>query len=204
VLLVFDAIAGGAFLAVAWWSGMLPALPGVPNVAGAAFHHPWLALAAAATMAAVVWSGGGRLVAAGRRFGEELRRGARILGSPRRYVRTVVSLQLGAWACRIGVAFSLLSAFGLPASLATALVVVVLGSLSTVAPAPGGAGAQQVLVVYGLHGTVSAASALTFSIGMQVGITAVNTAIGLAALMFVFRTLRPVAAVRSGLRAAQD
>jgi hypothetical protein len=32
---------------------------------------------------------------------------------------------------------------------------------------------------------------------MQVGITAVNTAVGLAATMLLFRTMRPMAAARS-------
>jgi NADH:ubiquinone oxidoreductase subunit K len=32
---------------------------------------------------------------------------------------------------------------------------------------------------------------------MQVGVTAVNTAVGLAATMLLFRTMRPIAAARS-------
>ena len=43
----------------------------------------------------------------------------------------------------------------------------------------------------------STAAALSFSVGMQVGITTVNTLIGLTAMMLMFRTLRPVAAVRA-------
>jgi hypothetical protein len=38
---------------------------------------------------------------------------------------------------------------------------------------------------------------------MQVGITTVNTIIGLTALMFMFRTLRPVAAVRAARRSTE-
>ena len=45
----------------------------------------------------------------------------------------------------------------------------------------------------------AAASALSFSIGMQVGVTVVNTMVGLAAMMIVFGTMRP-AAIRAGLR----
>jgi NhaP-type Na+/H+ or K+/H+ antiporter len=67
---------------------------------------------------------------------------------------------------------------------------------------PGGAGTQQVLVAFALHGTVSTAAALSFSAGMQVGITAVNTLVGMAALMLIFRTLRPVEAVRAARRRA--
>jgi uncharacterized membrane protein YbhN (UPF0104 family) len=113
-------------------------------------------------------------------------------------------MQLGAWACRIGAVFFMLGAFGLPASLKLAALVVVLGGLSTLVPAtPGGMGAQQLLVVYGLSGVVSAASALSFSIGMQVVVTATNAALGIVAAMVIFRTFRPVAAVRAGLRTAR-
>jgi uncharacterized membrane protein YbhN (UPF0104 family) len=107
----------------------------------------------------------------------------------------------GAWTCRIGVAFALLAAFGLPATLPLAGLVVVAGGMSTLVPAtPGGAGTQQLLIVLVLQQTATAASALAFSIGMQVGLTAVNTAIGLLGMLLVVRTLRP-AEVRAALRA---
>ena len=112
-------------------------------------------------------------------------------------MRSVVTLQLAGWARRTGVAFCLLAAFGLPATVPLAVLVVVAGGLSTLAPTPGGAGTQQVLLVYALQQTASTAAALSFSVGMQVGITTVNTIIGLTALMFMFRTLRTVAAVRA-------
>ena len=96
----------------------------------------------------------------------------------------------------------MLAAFGLPATLPLAAIVVVAGGLSTLVPAtPGGAGTQQLLIVYALHSAVSAASALSFSIGMQVGITAVNTLVGLAGLALLLGTLRP-GAVRAALRGA--
>jgi hypothetical protein len=39
---------------------------------------------------------------------------------------------------------------------------------------------------------------------MQVGVTAVNTAVGLTAAMLLFRTLRPIAAARAvGVRSAR-
>jgi hypothetical protein len=67
---------------------------------------------------------------------------------------------------------------------------------------PGGAGTQQLLVIYVLHSVVSAASALSFAIGMQVGVTLVNTLVGLAGLALLLGTLRP-AAVRAALRGAR-
>ena len=83
----------------------------------------------------------------------------------------------------------MLAAFGVPATLPLAGLVVVASGLSTLVPAtPGGAGTQQLLVVIALQQVASAASALSFSIGMQVGVTVVNTAVGLAALSLVFGT----------------
>ncbi|MGZ4379106.1 MAG: hypothetical protein ACXVRY_13575 [Gaiellaceae bacterium] len=76
------------------------------------------------------------------------------------------------------------------------MLVVVLGGLSTLVPAtPGGMGAQQLLLVYALQGTVAAATALSFSVGMQVTVTATNTLIGLVAVTGVFGTFRPLAAI---------
>jgi uncharacterized protein (TIRG00374 family) len=129
--------------------------------------------------------------------------GATILRTPGRYLRTVVSMQAAAWASRLGAAFFLLAAFGLPASLRLAMLVVVLGGLSTLVPAtPGGMGTQQLLLVYALHGTVAAATALSFSIGMQVAVTTTNTIIGILAVMIVFKTMRPIAAVAGAFRAS--
>jgi hypothetical protein len=73
----------------------------------------------------------------------------------------------------------------------------VLSGLSTAVPVPGGAGSQQVLAAYALQGAISTAGAVSFSVGLQVGITAVNTAVGLTAVMLLLRTARPYAAIRA-------
>ena len=75
---------------------------------------------------------------------------------------------------------------------------------STLIPlAPGGAGAQQIMVAFALSQTASAAAVVSFSVGMQAGVTAVNALLGLAAAMAVFRTVRPLAAMRGALAAAR-
>jgi hypothetical protein len=125
-----------------------------------------------------------------------LAQGAAILRTPGRYLHSVLPLQLGAWACRVGVAFLVLAAFGIEASLATAAVVVVCNGLSTAVPVPGGVGTQQVLTAYALRGVVPLAGAISFSVGMQVGITVVNTLVGMVALMLMLRTVSPLAAAR--------
>jgi len=131
-----------------------------------------------------------------------LAQGAAVLRTPGRYLHSVLPLQLAAWTCRIGVAFLVLSAFGIEAGLATAALIVVCNGLSTVVPVPGGVGTQQVLTAYALRGVVPLAGAVSFSVGMQVGVTVVNTLVGLTALMLMLRTFSPFAAVR--LRVAAD
>jgi uncharacterized membrane protein YbhN (UPF0104 family) len=186
VVLVFDAAVGASLLALAWGLGLVPALPHPSPLAvgaGAA-----LVLAAAAVVAAVP------------RLRSNLRQGLAILATPRLYLRRVVPYQAGAWVCRLGVAFAMLAAFGVEATIPIAGLVVVAGGMSTLVPAtPGGAGTQQLFTVVALAHVASAASALSFSIGLQVGVTLVNTLVGLLALTLVFGTVRP-AAIRAGLR----
>lgn len=192
VMLLLDALLGGVLVVSLWALGVLPTLPAPPGVGAAPFA---IGLAAVGLVAAVVAfrlrPGLVRSLAA------HLAQGVAVLRTPGRYVLTVVPFQLAAWGCRIGVVFLVLGAFGIHAGLTTAALVVVLNGASTAVPVPGGAGTQQVLATYALQGIVSTAAAVSFSLGMQVGVTAVNTTVGLVALMLVFRTLRPVAAVRT-------
>jgi len=192
VVILLDAILGACVIVALWAAGVLPALPSLPAVGGLPIA---VAVAAALTVAA------GLTV---RRFGSALRRllssatkGLAVLRSPWLYLRTVLPFQLAAWACRIGVVYFVMEAFRIEAGFVTAVLVVVLNGAATAVPVPGGAGSQQVLATYALQGVVSAAAAVSFSLSMQVGVTAVNTAVGLAAVMLLFRTLRPVAALRA-------
>lgn len=201
VVLAFDALVGGGLILLAWLTGGLPRAPQLPALSAPLTSHPLLALAVAVGCFAAALLITRRFAGRFRALAGRARAGAAILGSPGRYLRTVVTMQAGAWLSRIGAAFFLLAAFGLPASPRLATLVVVLGGLSTLVPAtPGGMGAQQLLLMYALHGTVAAATALSFSVGMQVTVTLTNTLIGLLAVMVVFRTLRPLAAVNAAVR----
>ncbi len=193
---IFDALAGSAAVLAAVATGALPGLPPLPEL-------PWglaaLVLAVAAAACALV---GRRLRARVRALRAELSRGGAILRRPGRYLALVAGPQALGWSCRIAIVLSLLHAFGIAAGVEQALLVIVLGGLSTAAPTPGGAGAQQVAAVYALSGTAaSAAAALSFSISMQVGVTLVNTLLGVLGAMAIFRTLRPVQAIRAARRA---
>ena len=95
-----------------------------------------------------------------------------------------MSWQLAAWLARVGVAFIALHAFGLPASLLDAVLVVVVTGLAGVIPfLPGGVGAQQAMLVYALRKTASAASVVTFGVGMQFGVTLIDLTVGMLALL---------------------
>jgi Lysylphosphatidylglycerol synthase TM region len=192
VVLALDAILGAALLAALWGMGLAPALPSVPAVGVGP-----VAVGVAAASAIAVAVAARRFAAAIRGFLASAARGLAILRKPWVYAYSVVPFQLAAWACRIAVVFLVLHAFRIEAGLTTAALVVVLNGLSTAVPVPGGAGSQQVLAAYALQGAISTTGAISFSLGMQVGVTAVNTAVGLAAVMLLVRTLRPLAAVRA-------
>jgi uncharacterized membrane protein YbhN (UPF0104 family) len=192
VVMTVDGVIGGILVCTLWATGVMPALPSLPGALA-------VELALAAAVVAAIGVGAlyrfrPELV---RRLARRAAQGLSILRQPGRYACTVLPFQIAAWWCRIGVVFLVLAAFGIQASLATAALVVVLNGASTLVPVPGGAGTQQVLAAYALQGAVSAATAVSFSLGMQVGITMVNTTVGLVALMLLFRTVRPVGAVRS-------
>jgi uncharacterized membrane protein YbhN (UPF0104 family) len=192
VVMAIDGVIGGLLICTLWATGVMPALPSLP---GAVAVELGLAAAfAAAAAIAVLYRLRPELV---RRVACRAAQGLSILRQPGRYACTVLPFQIAAWWCRIGVVFLVLAAFGIEASLATAALVVVLNGASTLVPVPGGAGTQQVLAAYALQGAVSAATAVSFSLGMQVGVTMVNTTVGLVALMLLFRTVRPVGAMRS-------
>jgi len=192
VVLVADALIGGALVTTLWAAGVLPVLPAPPGIV--ALELGALGLAAAAATVAILYRLRPEAI---RRLGRRAVQGVSIVRQPGRYACTVLPYQAAAWSCRIGVVWLVLAAFGIRASLATAALVVVLNGASTLVPVPGGAGTQQVLATYALQGAVSAAAAVSFSLGMQVGVTAVNLTVGTVALMLLFRTARPLGAVRS-------
>ena len=197
VVVVFDALFGGAIVIALWAGGVAPGLPG-PGV-------PMLAAAGAGVaLAALAVSVLARRSHRVRQFISRAWAGVAILKTPGRYVRGVAVFQLGAWACRIGVVMLVLAAFGIQPTVGSAALVLVAGGLSTAVPVPGGGGAQQVLVAYALHSTVSVSEALSFSLGMQAGVALVNTLVGVTALMLMFRTLAPTAAVRSAYALARS
>ena len=201
VLVVFDLVFATALLLLVAAAGLVPVQ--LPSASTAAGHWPLIA-AGAGALALIGFVAGRAAHSRLRTLWARLRQGGAILRTPGRYLRRVALVQAGAWCCRIAVVLCLLVGFGLPASIPVAGVVMVMAGASTLIPlAPGGAGAQQIMVAFALSQTASAAAVVSFSVGMQAGVTAVNALLGLAGAMAAFRTLRPLAAMRGALAAAR-
>ena len=197
VVVLFDLVAGTALLLAVFLSGAVPLSLDAPSAS-----WPWLAGGVAALSGAALAAR--RLRAPLRRLRAQVVRGGAILRTPRRYAGHVVAVQAAAWACRIGVVYCLLAAFGLEPTIPRAALVMVLCGASTLVPlTPGGAGTQQVVLAVALSNVATATVVVSFSVGMQAGVTAVNALLGLAAGMLAFGTLHPVRALRSGLRVAR-
>ena len=198
VVVLFDLAAATLLVLAVCLTGALPFAPQLPTSASPL----WIAAAVVAAAAAVLL--GRRLRGPLRRLRAQVAQGGAILRTPACYLHRVALVQAGAWACRIGVVFCLLAAFGLHATVPRAALVMVLCGASTLVPlTPGGAGTQQVILAYALSQVATAAAILSFSVGMQAGVTAVNALLGLLAGMVAFRTTHPLQAMRSGLRLAR-
>jgi uncharacterized membrane protein YbhN (UPF0104 family) len=197
VVVLFDLAAATVLMLGVAATGTIPLAPEVGLL------PLLLGVGVAATALGAVLAGK-RLRAPLRRLWSAAQQGGAILRTPGRYARRVAAVQAGAWSCRIAVVYLLMAAFGLPATVSGAAVVMVLCGASTLVPlTPGGAGTQQVLLTFALSEAATAAAVLSFSLGMQAGITAVNALLGVLAGMVAFRTLRPLAAIRAGIQLAR-
>jgi glycosyltransferase 2 family protein len=118
-------------------------------------------------------------------------KGLGILRSPGRFARVVAAPQLLDWSLRVAVAYALLAAFGIPATLRYALLVVVINSVSTALPfTPGGVGAQQGLLVFALGSVATSGQVLAFSVGSQAVLVVLNVVLGLVAIFALFGHIR--------------
>jgi uncharacterized membrane protein YbhN (UPF0104 family) len=192
---VFDLAIASTLLAWAYWSGGLPSLPELPNApafewAFFARYQDWMLI----TLVILLLFGAIMLRWLTRRalaFWERVGQGVTILRTPKLYLRHVALFQAIGWACRLGTAYYLLKAFHVDATLENALLVLVVGSISTMLPfTPGGAGAQQALLVIVLKGSAASSTLLAYSVGAQITTTVVNVIVGFVALFLIFGGLR--------------
>ena len=121
-------------------------------------------------------------------FWSRVKQGVVVLTDVRLYLRTVASWQGVAWMMRFFAFWFFLEAFNIGGSIGNVMLVMSVQAIATLLPlTPGGAGAQQALLVATLSGPGPIA-VLTYSVGQQIAIAAWAAFLGFAALAFVFRT----------------
>jgi len=201
VEMIFDLLASATLFVWAVQQGVLPGLDVIPHLpmfdVNWLLSHPGAAIALGAGFLALAgfvgWRASRHVVAFWRRVAQ----GFAILDDWKRYLRTVVTWQAADWCFRIlGLVF-FLHAFGIGIgldpldNLADALLVQVTQSVSALVPlTPSGIGTEQALVVYVFAGQLDTTALLSFSVGMQLTIVAVNVVIGFLAIALMLGTLR--------------
>jgi uncharacterized membrane protein YbhN (UPF0104 family) len=205
---VFDTSAGILVFLYALTQGLLPQPPELPDLPAfdIAFwaEHPSLllfTLTALGVAVVVLFAVLARRVEA---FWDRVKQGAVVLTDIPLYLRTVALWQGIGWVMRFFSFWFFLEAFHIGGSFQNVLLVMSVQTVSTLLPlTPGGAGAQQALLVATLVGPGPIA-VLTYSVGQQIAIAAWTVVLGALALIFVFRTTDWRRLIRSASREAEQ
>jgi uncharacterized membrane protein YbhN (UPF0104 family) len=189
---VFDTSVGILVLLYAISQGLLPPLPEIPELPAFELSfwtaHPKTTAFIAAGLLLAIVVGVFYLGRHVRRFWARVRQGLAILRQPGRYFREVFAWQGLGWLFRFAAFWFFLEAFGLPGTIANVMLVMSVQAIANIIPfTPGGAGAQQALLVATLHGPTRAA-VLSFSVGTQIAMAAWSVVLGFTAILLVFRT----------------
>jgi uncharacterized membrane protein YbhN (UPF0104 family) len=189
---VFDTSVGLLVLAYAITQGLLPPLPRIPNLPAFEIsfwaENPQIFAAVVAALLIATAIAIYYLAHHVRRFWARVRQGLVILTEPRRYMREVFAWQGVGWLFRFAAFWFFLEAFGIGGSVGNVMLVMSVQAIANVIPfTPGGAGAQQALLVATLHGPTRAA-VLSFSVGTQIAMAAWSVVLGFMAMLLVFRT----------------
>ncbi|MDX6601037.1 MAG: hypothetical protein QOF13_239 [Solirubrobacterales bacterium] len=189
---VFDTSVGILVLLYAISQGLLPPLPQIPELP--AFEISFWAenpkILAATVIALLIALAVGIYLLAHRvrRFWDRVKQGLVILREPSRYMREVFAWQGIGWLLRFAAFWFFLEAFGIGGSVGNVMLVMSVQAIANIVPfTPGGAGAQQALLVATLHGPTRTA-VLSFSVGTQIAMAAWSLFLGFAAILLVFRT----------------
>jgi uncharacterized membrane protein YbhN (UPF0104 family) len=197
-----------SFFVYALTQGLLPNPPELPDlpafdIAFWAQHPNFLlfTLTALGIAAVVIFALLARRVEA---FWDRVKQGAIVLATPTLYLKTVASWQGLGWGLRFASYWFFLDAFHIGGSFQNVLLVMSVQTVSTLLPlTPGGAGAQQALLVATLVGPGPIA-VLTYSVGQQIAIAAWTVVLGALALIFVFRTTDWRRLIRSASQEAEQ
>jgi uncharacterized membrane protein YbhN (UPF0104 family) len=189
---VFDTSVGILVLLYAITQGLLPPLPQIPKLPAFeisfwAENPKWFFIALGVTLLAIA-IGIYYLAHHVRRFWARVRQGLVILTEPRRYLREVFAWQGIGWLFRFAAFWFFLEAFGIGGSVGSVMLVMSCQAIANVVPfTPGGAGAQQALLVATLEGPTRTA-VLSFSVGTQIAMAAWSAVLGFLAVLLFFRT----------------
>jgi uncharacterized membrane protein YbhN (UPF0104 family) len=189
---VFDTSVGVLVLLYAITQGLLPPLPQVPHLPAFEIsywaEHPRAVLIVLGALLLAIALGLYLLAHRVRRFWDRVKQGLAVLTQPRRYLREVAAWQGVGWLLRFGAFWFFLEAFGIGGSVGNVMLVMSVQAIANVIPfTPGGAGAQQALLVATLAGP-SRAAVLSFSVGTQIAMAAWSAVMGFSALILVFHT----------------
>ncbi len=189
---VFDTSVGILVLLYAISQGLLPPLPRIPDLPAFEISfwadHPKTLLLTTLGLLLAIAIGVYFLAHRVRRFWARVRQGLVILTTPRRYLCEVAAWQGVGWLLRFAAFWFFLEAFGIAGSVGNVMLVMSVQAIANVIPlTPGGAGAQQALLVATLSGP-SRTAVLSFSVGTQIAMAAWSIVLGFAAILLVFRT----------------
>ncbi len=189
---VFDTTIGVLVLFYAISRGLLPPLPRIPDLPAFEISfwadHPRTLLIVTAAVLLALAIGVYFLAHRVRRFWDRVKQGLIILRQPRRYMREVAAWQGLGWLCRFAAFWFFLEAFNIGGSVGNVMLVMSVQAIANIVPfTPGGAGAQQALLVATLTGP-SRSAVLSFSVGTQIAMAAWSVVLGFAAILLVFGT----------------
>jgi uncharacterized membrane protein YbhN (UPF0104 family) len=189
---IFDTTVGVLVLLYAISQGLLPPLPQIPDLPAFEISfwadHPKTLLIVTGALLLAIAIGVYFLAHRVRRFWDRVKQGLVILGQPRRYMREVAAWQGLGWLCRFGAFWFFLEAFNIGGSVGNVMLVMSVQAIANIVPfTPGGAGAQQALLVATLKGP-SRSAVLSFSVGTQIAMAAWSVVLGFVAILLVFGT----------------
>jgi len=189
---VFDTSVGILVLLYAITQGLLPPLPQIPKLPAFEIsfwvENPNLFFIALGVTLLAIAIAVYLLAHRVRRFWARVRQGLVILTEPGRYLREVFAWQGVGWLCRFAAFWFFLEAFGIDGSVGNVMLVMSVQAIANVVPfTPGGAGAQQALLVATLVGPGPIA-VLTYSVGQQISVAVWTAVLGFFAVLLVFRT----------------
>jgi uncharacterized membrane protein YbhN (UPF0104 family) len=198
---VFDA-ALASLIVIAVLAAAGPDAVGGASFPGPLGEHPVIAgLAAVAVTVAVCGLGLQRRVRIRSLLGDA-RVGLAVFAQPTRYLRGVASWQVLGCTLRVASTYWFLVAFHVPASLHTALLVIAVQLLAGAVPlTPGGAGAQQAILIAALAPTTTS-TVLGFGIGTQMTTVLADIVLGGASLILMTGSLRWRRIARAGRRSS--